>query len=51
MDISDGGARLVANVHPSIGSTLYLSTVPHAVARRRCIVVWKKGRMMGVQFI
>jgi PilZ domain-containing protein len=52
MDISEGGAKLaLANVHPSIGSTLYLSTVPHAVARQRCVVVWKKRRLIGVQFI
>jgi hypothetical protein len=51
MDISEGGAKLVASVHPSVGSTLYLSTVPHAVARQRCVVVWKKRRLIGVQFI
>jgi hypothetical protein len=51
MDISEGGAKLVASIHPPIGSTLYFSTVPHAVARQRCIVVWKRRRLMGVQFI
>jgi hypothetical protein len=50
IDISADGAKLVADVDAPIGSTLRLSAVPQAVVRRRCEVVWRRGRTIGVKF-
>jgi hypothetical protein len=50
IDIFGDGAKLVADVEPPIGSTFRLSAVPQAVVRRRCEVIWRRGRTFGVKF-
>ena len=45
------GAKLVAEIGVEIGNKFRLSTVPHALVRQRCEVVWRRGKMFGVQFI
>jgi PilZ domain len=50
LDISADGAKLIADIDASIGTTFLLSAVPHAVVRRRCEIVWRKGRTIGVKF-
>jgi ABC-type uncharacterized transport system substrate-binding protein len=51
LDVSDVGAKLIADIDVSIGSTFYLSAVPHALIRKRCKVVWRKKRMIGILFL
>jgi PilZ domain len=51
LDVSMNGAKLVAEINVAIGSTLRLSTVPHALVRQRCKVAWRRGKTFGVQFV
>jgi hypothetical protein len=51
LDVSLNGAKLVAEIGVTIGSRFRLSTVPHALVRQRCEVVWCRGKMFGVMFI
>src|ERR1700722_9561151 len=51
LDVSLNGAKLVADIGVAIGSRFRLSTVPHALVRQRCEVVWCRGKMLGVMFI
>ena len=48
--MSANGAKLVADIEVPIGSTFRLSVVPQAIVRRKCEVVWRKGRVIGVKF-
>jgi hypothetical protein len=50
LDISTDGAKLVTDIDAPIGTKFRLSAVPHAVVRRTCKVVWRKGRTIGVEF-
>jgi hypothetical protein len=50
LDVSLNGAKLVAKIGVEIGSRFRLSTVPHALVRQRCEVVWRRGKMFGVMF-
>jgi hypothetical protein len=50
-DVSLHGAKLVAEIGVEIGSRFRLSTVPHALVRQRCEVVWRRGKMFGAMFI
>jgi hypothetical protein len=50
LDVSLNGAKLVGEIGVTIGSTFKLSTVPHALVRQRCEVVWCRGKMFGVKF-
>jgi hypothetical protein len=50
LDISADGAKLVADINAPIGASFRLSAVPQGVVRRRCEVVWRKGRTIGVRF-
>jgi hypothetical protein len=51
LDVSLNGAKLVAEIDVAIGSTFKLSTVPHALVRQRCEVVWRHGKMFGAMFV
>ena len=51
LDVSLNGAKLVAEIGVEIGSRFRLSTVPHALVRQRCEVVWCRGKMFGVKLI
>jgi hypothetical protein len=50
-DVSLNGAKLVADIGVAIGSRFRLSAAPHALARERCEVVWRRGKMFGVRFV
>jgi hypothetical protein len=50
LDVSEDGAKLVADIEAPIGSAFRLSVVPGAVVRRNCEVVWRNGRIIGVKF-
>jgi hypothetical protein len=49
LDVSLNGAKLVADIGVAIGSRFRLSAVPDALARQRCEVVWRRGKMFGVR--
>ena len=51
LDVSAGGAKLIADIDTPIGSSLRLSVTPHSIVRRPCQVVWRKGRQIGVTFL
>jgi hypothetical protein len=51
LDVSLNGAKLVAEFDVAIGSTFKLSTIPHAIVRQRCEVVWCRSKTFGVKFI
>jgi hypothetical protein len=51
LDISTDGAKLVTDIDAPIGTLFRLSAVPQAVVRRRCEVVWRKGRTVGIKFV
>jgi hypothetical protein len=51
LDVSLNGAKLVAEVGVEIGNRFRLSTVPHALVRQGCEVVWCRGKMFGVKFV
>ena len=51
LDVSENGAKLVADIEAPIGSKLRLSNVPRAIVRRECEIVWRRGRMIGVKFV
>ena len=51
VDISAGGAKLISDVDALIGSSLNLSVSPHAIVRRPCQVIWRRGRQLGVRFV
>jgi hypothetical protein len=51
LDIAEDGAKLIADVAVSVGNTFYFSSVPHALSRKRCEVVWRKNRKIGVRFV
>ena len=51
LDVSLYGAKLVAEIGVEIGNRFRLSTVPQALVRQRCEVVWRRGKMFGAMFI
>ena len=50
LNISADGAKLVTGVAAPVGTTFRLSTVPQALVRRSCEVIWRRGRTIGVKF-
>jgi PilZ domain-containing protein len=50
LDISEDGAKLATDINAPIGSTIYLSTIPHALVRKECEVVWQRKWTIGVKF-
>ena len=51
MDISLHGAKIVADVDTDIGSRLYFTLVPNAQKGKRCEVIWRHGKMLGIKFV
>jgi hypothetical protein len=51
MDISLHGAKIVADVDTDIGSRLYFTLVPNAQKGKRCEVIWRRGKMLGIKFV
>jgi hypothetical protein len=50
LDVSVGGAKLVADVDAAVGSKFRLSVAPHSILQKPCKVIWRKGRQIGVTF-
>jgi hypothetical protein len=51
LDVSLNGAKLCAEIDVAIGNTFRLSTVPYALVRQRCEVIWCQGKTFGVKFV
>ena len=49
-DVSPDGAKICLDAKVEIGSQFNIAFVPRA-AGRRCEVVWRRGNMLGIQFI
>jgi PilZ domain len=50
LDVSARGAKLVADLDAQVGSSLRLSIARQSIVRKPCMVVWRKGRQIGVTF-
>lgn len=50
LDISADGAKLVTDIDAPIGVSFYLSAAPHALVRKPCEVIWRRGQQVGVKF-
>ncbi|QWG16185.1 PilZ domain-containing protein [Bradyrhizobium sediminis] len=48
-DVSQGGAK-ITGVAAEVGSQFDITLVPHA-PKRRCEVVWRHGRTLGIKFL
>ena len=51
LDVSNDGAKLLADILAPIGTRLYLSAASNALDRKECEITWRKNRMFGVKFI
>jgi len=49
-DVSLDGAKISVDARVEIGSHFNIAFVPRT-AGRRCEVVWRRGNMLGIQFI
>jgi PilZ domain len=50
LDVSAGGAKLVADIDAIVGTSFKLSVAPRSLVRKPCEVVWRRGRQLGVKF-
>jgi hypothetical protein len=51
LDVSAGGAKLTSGINAQVGSIFRLSMSPHAMVRKPCKVIWRRGRLIGVSFV
>jgi hypothetical protein len=49
-DVSQSGAKIILDTAVEVGSLLDIAFVPRAAARR-CEVVWRRGKTLGIRFI
>jgi len=49
-DVSQSGAKIILDTAVEVGSLLNIAFVPRAAARR-CEVVWRRGKTLGIRFI
>jgi hypothetical protein len=49
-DLARGGAKLSVDRALEVGRRFDIAFVPRAAARR-CEVVWRRGKMLGIRFI
>jgi hypothetical protein len=50
MDISANGAKVVADIPSLVPSRFELTFMQSNAKRRVCNVIWRRGKMIGVQF-
>jgi hypothetical protein len=50
MDISVNGAKVVADIPSLVPSRFELTFMQGNAKRRVCNVIWRRGKMIGVQF-
>jgi PilZ domain len=51
LDISKNGAKLVVRTPSQVLQHFELAFVQDSTQRRLCEVVWRRGKMIGVQFV
>jgi hypothetical protein len=51
LDVSAGGAKLIADIDARVGTSFKLSVAPKSLVCAPCEVVWLRGRQIGVKFI
>jgi hypothetical protein len=51
LEVSQDGAKLLADIVAPVGTRLHLSPTPNVANGKKCEVVWKKGRTLGVKFV
>jgi hypothetical protein len=51
LDVSPGGARIVADDALDVRDNFELALVPTHSKRERCEVVWRRGKTYGVKFL
>ena len=49
-DVSHSGAKITLDTAVEVGSLLDIAFVPRAAARR-CEVVWRRGKTLGIRFV
>ena len=49
-DVSQSGAKITLDTAVEVGSLLDIAFVPRAAARR-CEVVWRRGKTLGIRFV
>jgi len=51
LDVSPGGARIVADEAIDVRDSLELALVPTHPKRELCEVVWRRGKTYGIKFL
>ena len=51
MDISKNGAKIVLGVPSQVPQRFELAFLQDAKKRQACEVIWRRGKMIGVQFV
>ena len=51
MDISKNGAKIVVGVPSHVPQRFELAFLQDATKRQACEVIWRRGKMIGVQFV
>jgi hypothetical protein len=51
LDISKNGAKLVVGTPSQVPEKFELAFVETATKRQACEVIWRRGKMIGVQFV
>jgi hypothetical protein len=51
MDISRNGAKLAVGAASLIPNHFELTFIHGGTRRRACNVIWRRGKLMGVQFV
>jgi hypothetical protein len=49
-DVSQSGAKITLDTAVEVGSLVDIAFVPQ-VAARRCEVVWRRGKTLGIRFV
>jgi hypothetical protein len=51
LDVSPGGARIVADDAMDVRDSFELALVPNHPKRESCEVVWRRGKTYGIKFL
>jgi hypothetical protein len=51
MDISKKGAKIAVQLHSNVPQRFELAFLQDGINRRACEVIWRRGKMIGVQFV
>jgi hypothetical protein len=51
LNVSAGGAKLIMEIAPRIGTKFYLSASPNAARRKQCVVIWRRSSTVGIKFL